>query len=72
MVLADLIKTYLSIDCKQLYKPFPNITSLMSCVCICRHGFVEEKTDWIVSVTPAQQEEYIEDCFNASNFYTIA
>ncbi|GJU86060.1 retrovirus-related pol polyprotein from transposon TNT 1-94 [Tanacetum coccineum] len=30
------------------------------------HGFINEKADWIVCVTPTQQQDYIENCFNAA------
>ncbi|GJS17479.1 retrovirus-related pol polyprotein from transposon TNT 1-94 [Tanacetum coccineum] len=33
------------------------------------HGLVGEKADWIVCVTPTQQQDYIETCFNVSKFY---
>ncbi|GKD79056.1 arginine--tRNA ligase, chloroplastic/mitochondrial, partial [Tanacetum coccineum] len=30
------------------------------------HGLVSEKADWIVCVTPTQQQDYVENCFSAA------
>ncbi|GJT24166.1 arginine--tRNA ligase, chloroplastic/mitochondrial [Tanacetum coccineum] len=30
------------------------------------HGLVFQKTDWIVCVTPSQQQDYVENCLNAA------